>query len=429
MSSQVEAEPGQGAASPRVSRFRWWICGLLVTAMVFNYIDRQTLGLLKTDLDHEFGWRERDFATMVTWFSAAYAVAYLLWGRIVDRLGAKIGFAVAFSVWTVGHIFHGLASTVGGFIAARAFLGVGEGGAFPAGTKAIAEWFPKKERALATGIFNSGGNIGAIVTPLLVPAIVLWLDWRWAFIITGVMGFVWLPLWLALYRRPEAHPRVSPAELAHINQDPADPIEKVGWLKLLTVRETWAYALGKLCIDPIWWIYLYWLPDFLHKRHGLDLKSFGPPIVVIYLMSDFGSVAGGWLSSSLLRRGLSLNAARKIALLVCAVLVTPIVFAAQVDNLWLAVGIIGLATAAHQGFSVNLLTLPSDVFPRSAVGSVIGIGGFLGAVGAMAMSQYVGFVLERFGSYTPIFLIAASVYLIGLLAIQLLAPRMTAAKI
>jgi ACS family hexuronate transporter-like MFS transporter len=421
--------PAERAPSPRISRFRWVICGLLVTAMVFNYIDRQTLGLLKTSLDHEFGWRERDFATMVTWFSAAYAVAYLVWGRIVDRLGAKIGFAVAFSVWTLGHIFHGLASTVGGFIAARAFLGVGEGGAFPAGAKAITEWFPKKERALATGIFNSGGNIGAIVTPLLVPAIVLWLDWRWAFIITGVMGFVWLPLWLALYRKPESHPRVSAGELAHITQDPADVIQKVGWLKLLTVRETWAYAIGKLCIDPIWWIYLYWLPDFLHKRHGLDLKSFGPPIVVIYLMSDFGSVAGGWLSSSLLRRGLSLNAARKIALLVCALLVTPIIFAARVDSLWGAVLIIGLATAAHQGFSVNLLTLPSDVFPRSAVGSVIGIGGFLGAVGAMAMSQYVGFVLEKFGSYTPIFLIAGSVYLIGLLAIQLLAPKMNAAKV
>ncbi len=419
----------QDAAEARPSRFRWVICGLLVTAMVFNYIDRQTLGLLKTKLDGEFHWRERDFATMVTFFSAAYAVAYLFWGRIVDKLGARIGFAVAFTIWTLGHILHGLSSSVVSFIAARSFLGVGEGGAFPAGTKAVAEWFPKKERALATGIFNSGGNIGAIVTPILVPAIVLWLDWRWAFIITGAMGFVWLPIWLAFYRKPKDHPRVNAAELAIITQDPPDAVDKIGWGKLLTIRETWAYAIGKLAIDPIWWIYLYWLPDFLHKRHGLDLKNFGPPLVVIYLMSDFGSVAGGWLSSNLLRRGLSLNAARKITLLVCALLVTPIAFASQVDSLWGAVAIIGLATAAHQGFSSNLLTLPSDVFPRSAVGSVIGIGGALGAVGAMVMSQYVGWVLEKVGSYQPIFWIAASVYLLGLAAIQLLSPKMEAARV
>jgi len=224
-------------------------------------------------------------------------------------------------------------------------------------------------------------------------------------------------------------PRVNAAELAIITHDPPDAVYKVDWGKLLMVRETWAYALGKLAIDPIWWIYIYWLPDFLHKRHGLDLKNFGPPLVVIYLMSDFGSVAGGWLSTGLLRRGLSLNAARKVTLLVCALLVTPIAFAAQVDSLWSAVAIIGLATAAHQGFSSNLLTLPSDVFPRSAVGSVIGIGGALGAVGAMLMSQYVGFVLEEVGSYQPIFWIAASVYLIGLLAIQVLAPRMAPARL
>jgi ACS family hexuronate transporter-like MFS transporter len=429
MTSPEIAPQETAPPSARASRFRWVIVGLLVTAMVFNYIDRQTLGLLKTNLDQEFHWRERDFAAMVTFFSAAYAIAYLFWGRLVDRLGAKIGFAVAFSVWTLGHIAHGLAGTVVGFIAARSFLGVGEGGAFPAGAKAVTEWFPKKERALATGIFNSGGNIGAIVTPILVPAIVLSMGWRWAFIITGVMGFIWLPLWLLLYRKPEVHPRVNAAELAIINQDPPDVVHKIGWGKLLTIRETWAYAIGKLAIDPIWWIYLYWLPDFLHKRHGLDLKSFGPPLVVIYLMSDFGSIAGGWLSSSLLRRGLSLNAARKITLLVCALLVTPIAFASQVDSLWGAVLIIGLATAAHQGFSSNLLTLPSDVFPRSAVGSVIGIGGALGAVGAMVMSQYVGWVLEKVGTYQPIFWIAASVYLIGLLAIQLLSPKLASAKV
>ena len=392
--------------------------------MVFNYIDRQTLGLLKPGLQRELGWRETDFADMVMWFSAAYAVAYLFWGAFVDRLGARLGLAFAFTIWTIGHMLNGAATSIGGFIAARVVLGVGEGGAFPAGTKAIAEWFPKSERALATGVFNAGGNIGAIVTPILVPFIVLTLGWRWAFAITGVIGFVWLPLWLWVYRRPADHPKVSPAELSHIQQDPADPVGKISWRKVIGYRETWAYAAGKFCIDPIWWMYLYWLPDFLHKRHGLDLKSFGPPIVVVYLLSDFGSVAGGWMSSALMRRGLSINAARKLTMALCAVLVTPIAFAAQVDSLWLAVGIIGLATAAHQGFSVNLLTLPSDVFPRKAIGAVIGIGGMIGALGGMAMSKYAGLVLDQLGTYTPIFLVAASAYFIGLLAIQLLTPRM-----
>jgi ACS family hexuronate transporter-like MFS transporter len=312
---------------------------------------------------------------------------------------------------------------------ARMGLGVGEAGGFPGGIKAVAEWFPKNERALATGLFNAGTNIGAIVTPLVVPVIALTWGWQMAFIVTGVAGLLWLPLWLIVYRRPREQKRLSAAELAHIEQDPADPVEKIGWLKLLTKKETWAFALGKFLIDPIWWMFLFWLPDFLGKRYGLDLKTFGPPIVAVYLMSDVGSVGGGWLSSSLMKRGWSINKARKTTLLICALLAVPVMFAANVDNLWTAVLIIGVATAAHQGFSANLYTLPSDVFPRGAVGSVVGIGGMLGAFGGMVFSKYIGQVLDKIGTYTPIFIVAGSAYLVALLVIHLLTPKMEPVKV
>jgi ACS family hexuronate transporter-like MFS transporter len=421
MTSQTAA----AAASPAAAgRYRWVVVALLFAAMVINYVDRQTIGLLKADLTREFGWSETNYADVVFWFQAAYAVAYLGWGRIVDRIGARFGFGLAFLIWQVAHIAHAAASSLAGFIGARLLLGVGEGGGFPGGIKAVAEWFPKKERALATGLFNAGTNIGAIVTPLVIPAIVLAFDWRMAFIATGVAGLVWLPVWLILYRRPREHPRVSAAELAYIESDPADPVASIPWTRLLAKRETWAYAVGKFLIDPIWWMFLFWLPDFLGKRYGLDLKSFGPPLVVIYLLSDVGSVAGGWLSSRFIHLGWTINRARKTTMLICALCAVPVAFAAYASNLWLAVAIIGLATAAHQAFSANLYTLPSDVFPRAAVGSVVGIGGMVGAIGGMAMAKYAGWVLDRIGTYTPIFVVAASAYLLALLAVHLLTPRM-----
>jgi len=422
--SDRAAATAHAAAATTVGRYRWVIVGLLFTAMVINYVDRQTLGLLKGDLTKAFGWNETDYADIVVWFQAAYALAYMGWGRIVDRIGARWGFGLAFLVWQIAHMGHALARSLGGFIGARLVLGVGEAGGFPGGLKAVTEWFPKKERAFATGLFNAGTNIGAIVTPLIIPAIVLAFGWRAAFVVTGLGGLVWLPIWLIMYRRPREQPRLSAAELAYIESDPADPVEKIAWTRLLGVRETWAYAAGKFLIDPIWWMFLFWLPDFLGKRHGLDLKSFGPPLVAIYLLSDVGSVAGGWLSSRFMKLGWSINRARKTTMAICAVLALPVAFAADVDNLWVAVGIIGLATAAHQGFSANLYTLPGDVFPRSAVGSVIGIGGMLGAVGGMAMAKYAGWVLDRLGTYTPIFVVAASAYLLALLAIHLLSPRL-----
>src|SRR4051794_3382204 len=414
------------AASPAaaVGRYRWVIVGLLFLAMVINYVDRQTLGLLKGDLSQQFGWKETDYANIVFWFQATYALSYLAFGRIVDRIGARWGFGLAYLIWQAAHLSHALANSLAGFIGARLFLGVGEGGAFPGGIKAMAQWFPKKERAFATGLFNAGTNIGAIVTPLVIPAVTLAFGWRAAFVVTGAVGLLWLPIWLLVYRTPREHQKLSAAELAHIESDPADPVANVPWSVLLKKRETWAYAIGKFLIDPVWWMWLFWLPDFFGKRYHLDLKTFGPPVVAVYLLSDVGSIGGGWLSSRFIKMGWPINRARKTTMLVCALLALPVAFAAHASNLWLAVGIIGIATAAHQGFSANLYTLPGDVFPRSAVGSVVGIGGMIGAVGGMVMAKYAGYVLDKIGVYTPIFVVAASVYLLALLAIHLLSPKL-----
>ena len=399
------------------SRYRWVICGLLFVATAINYIDRQMIGLLKPTLADEFGWTDQDYAGIIFWFQAAYTVGYLVFGRLVDRIGAKLGYAAAFTIWTVAHILHGAAATVAGFSAARMLLGVGESGNFPAGLRAIADWFPARERALATGIFNAGANVGAIVTPFLVPILVLAYGWRATFVITGVISLVWLVAWYVCYRSPAGSAKREA-------EDAADGAPPPRYLALLAQRETWAYAIAKLLTDPIWWLFLFWLPDFLSRRHGLDLLSFGPPLLVIYLMSDLGSVAGGWLSSTLMRRGASANRARKSAMLICALSVTPIFFAQHVDSLWVAVLLISLAAAGHQAWSANLFTLPSDMFPRRAIGSVIGIGGAAGGVGGMLIATYTGFVLTTFGNYGPIFFVAGSVYLVALGIIHLLVPNL-----
>ncbi len=412
-----------------IGGFRWVICWLLFAATVCNYIDRQMIGVLKPTLQHDLGWTETAYADIVFWFQAAYAVSYLAFGKFVDKVGAKIGYGVAFSIWTLGHMGHALARTALQFTFARMVLGVGEGGSFPAALKAVAEWFPKRERAMAIGFLNAGTNIGAIATPLIVPMITLTLGWRWAFVITGLGSLLWLVAWLLIYRHPRRHPRVSAREVAYIESDPPDGGGAVSWLSLLKVRETWAYAVAKFLTDPIWWMFLFWLPDFFVKRHHLDLKSFGPPLVVIYVVSDLGSIGGGWFSSALMQRGWSLSAARKTAMLVGAIAVLPIAFAAYVDSLWGAVAIVALAAAAHQWFASNLFALPSDVFPRRAVGSIAGLGGTAGAIGGMVMAQYVGAILTHIQNYTPIFAIAAGVYLIALLLIQILTPRYAVAKV
>ncbi len=422
--------PGVAAAAARVGRFRWVICALLFAATAINYVDRQMIGVLKPTLSKEFGWTEGDFATIIFWFQVAYAIGYVSFGKVVDMVGARLGYAVAIVIWTISHMAHGLASGVTTFAMARFGLGIGESGNFPAGIRAVTDWFPQRERAFAIGLFNAGANIGAIITPLLVPALVLAFDWRVAFYVTGILGILWLVAWWLVYRHPSEHGRVNPAELAWIEQDPADPVEPIAWRKLIMVRETWAYALGKFFIDPIWWFFLFWLPGYLYERYHLDLKTFGLPLAAIYLISDFGSIGGGWMSSRLIKAGYTPNLARKLTMLLCAFCVTPIYFAQSIDGLWTAVLIIGLATAAHQAFSANLYTLPSDIFPRGAVGSVVGIGGMIGAIGGMGMAQFTGYILDATGkNYSILFAICASAYFVALLAVHLLSPRLARVEV
>jgi ACS family hexuronate transporter-like MFS transporter len=411
------------------NRYRWLICGLLFCATAINYIDRQTLSFLKPLLEKDFDWHETDYGDIVFVFQAAYAVSYLFFGRLIDRLGARMGYAAAIGLWTLAHVGHALARSLGDFKIARIALGIGEGGNFPAGLKAVSEWFPRSERALAVGLFNAGANVGAIITPLVVPVVTLAWGWRAAFLVTGLFSVVWIGFWLKIYRRPEETPAVTAEELALIRAEPVEAPRPVPWRVLLSKREAWAYMAGRFLIDPVWWMFLFWLPDFFAKRHGLDLKNFGPPLAIVYILSDIGSVAGGYLSSALIKRGRSVNNARKIAMLISAVAVLPIVAGTVVDSLWMAVAIVGLATAAHQSFSCNLYTLPSDLFPRHAVGSVAGLGGTAGAIGGMLMAKYAGWVLESIGSYTPIFAVSASAYLLALLVIHILSPRYEPARL
>ena len=368
-------------ALAKVGRYRWTICALLFFATTINYIDRQILGILAPTLSREIGWNEQQFGDIVSWFTFAYAIGFLVAGRVMDRIGTRRGFAGSIAIWSLSAMSTALARTTAGFSAARFALGIGESGNFPASIKTIAEWFPSKERALATGIFNAGSNIGAIVTPIVVPWIALHWGWRAAFVATGALGFVWLGFWLAIYRPPADHPMCGEAELAHICSDPAEPPRRVHWTRLLAYRQTWAFAIGKFLTDPIWWFYLYWLPKFLDVRFGIKLENVAAPLIVIYLLADVGSVFGGWLSGALIKRGWSVNAGRKTTMLIAALLIVPTVLAPRMPSMWIAVVIVGVAAAAHQWWSANIFTLSSDMFPQFAVGSVVGIGGFFGAMG------------------------------------------------
>jgi MFS transporter, ACS family, hexuronate transporter len=431
--AQTAATTAGEEAAPNVSSrsgyFRWVICALLLLGTTKNYMDRWVISALKTTLQHDLGWSEINYSNLVFAFQGAYGVGMLVVGRFIDRIGTRLGYAIVMVFWSLASMAHAVGSSFSSFLMARMALGFGESGVFPASIKAVAEWFPAKERALATGIFNAGTNVGVILAGLSVPWIAVHLGWRWTFVIIGSLGFAWLALWLLLYQRPEDHPRCSKAELEYIRGGRPQPVEKIRWLSLFPFRQTWAFACGKFLTDPIWWFYLFWVPDFLERQHGLHLAQIGNPIVVIYLISDFGSVAGGWLPSFLIRRGASLNAGRKIAMLICAVSITPIVFAYRVSGLWPAVLLIGLAAAGHQGFSANLYTLTSDLFPTRAVGSVVGIGGMAGAVGGMLIAKIVGYVLQWTGSYMIPFFIAGSGYLVALAVIQILTPRLEPARI
>ncbi len=403
-------------------KFRWVICLVLFLGISKNYMDRQVLGVLKVTLQHDLGWNEIDYSNLVFVFQAAYAVGMLVVGRFIDRVGTRMGYGLAMLFWSVASMAHALCGSLFSFEIARGALGLGEAGAFPASIKTVTEWFPQRERALATGIFNAGTNVGAIITPLFVPWITIRFGWRWAFLITGALGFLWFLLWIAVYRKPEDHPQCSPDELAHIRSDREKPAAPVPWVRLLGYRQTWAFLLAKFLTDPIWWFYLFWVPGFFQEQHGLNLTQIGLPVVVIYLISDAGSVTGGWLSSRFIHRGYSVNTARKVAMVICALCAIPIGYAYRAQGLWTPTLLIGLAAAAHQGFSANLYTTASDMFPSRAVGSVVGIGGAAGAVGGMLIASIVGHILQATGSYFVPFLMAGGAYLIALAVMQAIVP-------
>jgi MFS transporter, ACS family, hexuronate transporter len=411
------------------SQYRWRICALLFFATTINYIDRQVIGLLKPTLMHDLHWDENAFANIQVAFQAAYAVGYAGGGWVIDRIGTRLGYAAAVLGWSLAAMGHTFARTALSFGVARSGLGLAEGGNFPAAIKTVSEWFPKKERALVTGIFNSGCNIAVMLTPLFVPPIAKRWGWPYAFLVTGALGLVWLVAWSVMYRNPQEHPRVSAAELALIQNDPPDPAVKLSWVELLRHRQTWAFTAGIVLVSPVWWFYLFWVPGFLHDKYGLNLNDFGKPLVTIYFIASFGSIAGGWLSSWLLKRGWSLNAARKTAMLACAVCVVPVFMAATTANLWLATILIGIAAAAHQGFSANLYTLVSDTAPRFAVSSIVGIGGAASAIAGMFAAKATGYVLEWTHSYVFLFGGASMAYLVAVLVMHLLNPRHEAMKL
>jgi len=421
--------PTASPSRPRIpirlaSHFRWVICALLFLGVTKNYMDRQVIGVLKNTLQHDLHWSEIDYGNLVLAFQTAYALGLVAAGWFIDRVGTRLGYALAVVFWSLAAMAQGVVTDQAGFMSARFVLGLNEAAVFPASLKAVAEWFPKKERALATGIFNAGTNVGAVLTPLLVPWITVHWGWRWAFVLVGSLGFVWLVVWLMVYRRPEDHPRCSPEELMYIRGDGEKAVERTPWIELLKYRQTWAFSLAKFLTDPIWWFYLFWIPDFLQRKHGLALMQVGLPVLVIYVIADAGSVLGGWMSSVLVGRGYNLNAARKIPLLTCAIAVIPIVFVSQVQSTWNAVLLIGLAAAAHQGFSANLLTLPSDMFPQKAVASVVGFGGMAGAVAGMIIAELVSYLLQLTHSYAIPFVLAGCAYLLAMVVIQALAPRL-----
>ena len=421
-------------ANTRVGRYRWVICALLFFATTVCYVDRLVFGFLGPELmkPEHFGWTPQQLTDILFWFEVAYAIGLLGAGRVLDWVGTRAGYAASLVFWSFASILHAFMGSIAGFSVARFLLGLGESGNFPAAIKTVAEWFPKKERALATGVFNAGSNVGAIIAPIAVPWLYVTWGWQWAFIMTGALGLIWLIFWFALYRIPREHPKLSPEELAYIESDPPEPTVKIPWLRLLPHRQTWAFVIAKFATDAIWRWYLYLLPLFFSQVFKLDIKNFGPPFVVIYVLADVGSIGGGWLSSHLIKGGRSINFGRKVALLVCALCVVPVVLVTQLSNMWIAVGLVGLAAAAHQGWSANLFTTASDMFPKQAVGSIVGLGGMAGAFGAMAILILTGRLLGDHpdaASFTPLFIIAASAYVGSLIIMHLLVPRLEPARV
>ena len=416
-------EEGDASPGARIGRVRWTICAMLFIATSINYMDRQVLAILKPTLQHSIGMSEVGYGNVVACFTIAYAIGILAAGRFVDKVGTRIGYMVIMAVWSLSAMGHALANSVLEFGIARVCLGLGESGNFPAAIKTVAEWFPQRERSLATGIFNSGTNLGAILAPIIVPWVTISYGWHAAFLATGVFSALWIVMWYSKYRKPADHPTLTGAELRFIYQEAAEQMgPSTPWAKLLGYRQTWAFATGKFLTDPIWWLYLYWLPSFFSAKFGLDLSHLGLPLVIVYNASVVGSIGGGWLPSPFRRMGLSAVKARLTAMFVCACAVVPVFLINYLHSEWAAIGLLGLAAAAHQGWSANLFSTPSDMFPRSAVGSVTGIGGMTGSVGGFLLALSAGHILQLTHSYASLFALAASVYLLSFVIILMLAP-------
>ena len=430
----------------RIGKYRWTICALLFFATTINYLDRSVISLLKSDLEVIFHWTESDYSDIVIIFQLAYAIGMLLAGRFIDKVGTKTGYAVSLIVWSLASIGHAAVRSTLGFLIARSVLGLSEAGNFPAAIKTTAEWFPKKERALATGIFNSGANVGAILAPLTVPFLAAKYGWQEAFVITGAFGFIWLIFWFIFYAPPEKQKRLKKPEFDYINSDLDEQVspldvtgsdsmigKRVPWLTLLKYNQTWAFILGKFLTDPVWWFFLFWLPAFLQAQYGLTGTDIAIPIAVVYTMSSVGSIFGGWLPLYLIKRGWPVFRARKTSMLIYAVLVLPVVFAQLLGDIhmWYAILIIGLATACHQAWSANIFTTVSDMFPKKTTASVTGMGGMAGALGGILIAFTAGKLFDHFKAlgniktgYYIMFFICGSAYLIAWLVMHFLAPRM-----
>lgn len=458
MSQQTAVKPEQAMANSvneKVGKYRWTICGLVFFATTINYLDRAVISLLKTDLEREFAWTETDYSNIVIAFQLSYALGMIGVGRLIDRLGTKIGYAISIFAWSIAAVGHALVRSTFGFVVARAALGVSEAGNFPAAIKTTAEWFPKRERALATGIFNSGSNVGAILAPLTVPFIAAEWGWQWAFIITGAIGFIWLIFWFWLYDIPERQKRLKKPEYDYINSD-VDDVETVplttpdlttniegekpkniGWFKLLSFRQTWAFVLGKFLTDPVWWFYLFWLPAFLKAEYNITGTAVALPVALVYTMATLGSIAGGWLPFYFIKRGWPVFRARKTSMLIYAFCVIPVIFAQLLGdvNMWLAVGIIGLAAASHQAWSANIFTTVSDMFPKRSVASVTGIGGMAGGLGGILIAFVAGRLFDHYKAldsietgYYIMFFICGSAYLLAWLIMHFMVPKMKPIK-
>lgn len=407
-----------------IGKYRWRICAMLFLATTISFIDRQVLGILAPQLQKEFNWSDSEYGLIVSSFQAAYAMGYLFMGYLLDRIGTRLGSMIAIGFWSTATMLHAFVNSLVGFSAVRFLLGLGESGNFPSALKAVSEWFPKKERAFATGIFVSGASVGAILAPLTVPYIAIHYGWQMTFIITGAIGFIWVIVWMRMYKLPQDHPKLSKEELEYITSDPVEEQIKIPWLQLLKYKQTWAFAFGAFMTHPIFSFFLFFLPKFFYTNYQIGIAEIGPILMVIYLMSDMGSIVGGWASSALIKLGWSVNKSRKTTMLVSALCVIPVYFAAQTTELWVAVGLIGLALAAHSAWSANLFTLTTDMFPRQVVGSVVGIGSMLGAVGGMFGATVGGFLLQTTGSYVSLFIFAGCAYLIAFSGIQLLSPKL-----